>query len=127
MRSAAVHRVTIALGVMCCVFGFVNLGEGADRKGIGALSTGVVILLISWYVGRMRSGGWTTTSLQLQAMFFFAGCTIIGLAFLVLTIAGVLKDPMVGVFGGVGAILGIYVLVKGARVMKASGGEDGER
>ncbi len=61
-------------------------------------------------------------------MFFFAACAIAGLAVLVLTITGSLKDgPVVGFAGGVAALLSIYVLVKGrAYIRSGRGTEDSE-
>lgn len=56
---------------------------------------------------------------QLQAMIFFSGCVVIGLGVMVLTIVGVLRDPVVRVGGGVGAAGGIYVLVKGAAYIRS--------
>lgn len=81
-------------------------------------------MLMSWHAGRLRRGSGVNVSPQLQAMIFFSGCVVVGLAMMVLTIVGVLRDPVVGVGGAVGAAGGIYVLVRGAAYIRSGKGSE---
>lgn len=51
---ALVHRIAIGCGILCCVFGVVNFGQGDVRRGAAALGIGAAVLLVSWHAGRMR-------------------------------------------------------------------------
>src|SRR5947209_1105251 len=103
------RRIVRGLGFLCCVFALVDFGEGEMRSGVWALTMGVGILLVSW----RDALGLAKVSPQVQGLVFFAGGGIFGVAVLVLTITGTLKDPVVGLGGGVAAVLSICALVKG--------------
>jgi membrane associated rhomboid family serine protease len=51
--------------------------------------------------------------IEVQALIFFAGCTVAGIGLLILAATGSIRDPVVGVSGAVAAVGGACVFVRG--------------